>query len=47
MKMKTRSHTYDIIRHRSKHVHNKYSKYKKCLNIMMMATRIKQHLRNI
>ena len=47
MKMKTRSHRYDIIRHRSRHGHNKYSKYKKCLNIMMMATGIKQHLSNI
>ena len=44
MKMKTtnRSHRYSINRPRSRHGH-KYSKYKKCLS-MMMLIRIKQHL---
>ena len=40
-----RLHRYDINRPRSRHEH-KYSKYKKCLN-MMMLIRIKQHLSNI
>ena len=34
MKMKNISHRYDINRPRSRHGH-KYSKYKKCLSIMM------------
>ena len=45
MKMKKRSHKYDIIRPRSRHGH-KYSKYKKCLSMMMLVY-IKQHLSNI
>ena len=45
MKMKNRSHRYDINRPRSRHGH-KYSKYKKCLNMMMLIC-IKQQLSNI
>ena len=45
MKMKNRSHRYNINRPRSRH-ENQYSKYKKCLS-MMMLTRIKQYLSNI
>ena len=45
MKMKNGSHRYDKIRPTSRHRH-KYSKYKKCLNMMMLLC-IKQHLRNI
>ena len=45
MKMKNRSHRYDINRSRSRHGH-KYSKYKKCLSVMMLIC-IKQHLSNI
>ena len=45
MKMKNGSHRYDKIRPKSRHGH-KYSKYKKCLNMMMLLC-IKQHLRNI
>ena len=45
MKIKNKSHRYDINRPRSRHGH-KYSKYKKCLT-MMMLTCIKQHLSNI
>ena len=45
MKMKNRSHRYDINRPRSRHGH-KYSKYKKCLSMMMLIC-IKQHLSNI
>ena len=41
MRMKNRSYRYDINRPRSRHEH-KYSKYKKCLGIMML---IKQLLR--
>ena len=44
MKKKIRSRRYDIDKLRSRHGH-KYSKYKKCL-IMMMLLRIKQHLSN-
>ena len=45
MKMKNRSHTYDINRPWPRHVH-KYIKYKECLS-MMMLTCIKQQLSNI
>ena len=45
MKIKNGSHRYDINRPRSRHEH-KYSKYKKCLNIMMLLC-IKQYLSNI
>ena len=45
MKMKNRSPRYDINRSRSRHGH-KYSKYKKCLSVMMLIC-IKQHLSNI
>ena len=45
MKMKNRSHRYDINRPSSSHRH-KYSKYKKCLRVMMRIC-IKQHLTNI
>ena len=45
MKMKNRSHRYDINRPRSRHGH-KYSEYEKCLS-MMMPLCIKQHLGNI
>ena len=45
MKMKNRSHRYDINRPRSRHG-NKYRKYEKCLS-MMMLIRIKQLLSNI
>ena len=45
MKVKSRSHRYDINRLWSSHGH-KYNKYKKCLG-KMMVLRIKQHLRNI
>ena len=45
MKMKNRSHRYDISRIRSRHGH-KYSKYENCL-IMTILICIKQHLRNI
>ena len=40
MKMKNRSHRYEINRSRSRHGH-KYNKYKKCLSMLMC---IKQHL---
>ena len=43
--LKKRSHRYDINRPRSRHGH-KYSKYKKCLSMMMLIC-IKQHLSNI
>ena len=43
--MKKRSHKYDKNRPKSR-LGQKYSKYKKCLS-MMMLTRIKQHLSNI
>ena len=45
MKIKNKSHRYDINRPRSRHGH-KYSKYKKCLTMMMLIC-IKQHLSNI
>ena len=45
MKMKIRSHRYNINRPRCKHGH-KYSKYKKFLGMMMLIC-IKQHLSNI
>ena len=45
MKMKNRSHRYGINRHRPRHGH-KYSKYKKCLSMMMLIC-IKQHLSHI
>ena len=45
MNMKNRSHRYDINRTRSRNGH-RYSKYKKCL-IMIMLIGIKQHLSNI
>ena len=44
MKMKNRSDRYDINRPRSRQEH-KYSKYKKCLTIMILIY-IRQHLRN-
>ena len=45
MKMKNRSYRYEINRPRSRHGH-RYSKYEKCLSIMML-TCTKQHLSNI
>ena len=45
MKMRYRSHRYDIYRPRSWHEH-KYSEYQKCLNMMMLKC-IKQHLSKI
>ena len=45
MKMKNRSHRYDIKRLRPRHGH-KYSKYKKYLSMMMLLC-IKQYLTNI
>ena len=45
VKMKKRSHRYDINRPRSRHGH-RYSKYKKCLGMMMLIF-IKQRLSNI
>ena len=45
LKMKNRSHRYDVNRPRPKHGH-KYTIYKICL-IIMMLTFIKQHLSNI
>ena len=45
MKIKNRSHRYDINRFRSSHEH-KYSKYKSCLTMTMFIC-IKQHLGNI
>ena len=44
LKMKHRSHRYDVNRPRPRHGH-KYTKYKVCL-IIMMVTGIKQHLSN-
>ena len=44
MKIKSRSHRYDIIRPRPRHGH-KYTKYKICLNIVLVLC-IKQHLSN-
>ena len=37
--MKNRSHRYDINRTRSSHWH-KYSKYKKCLSMMMLICNV-------
>ena len=45
MKMKSRSHRYDINRPISRHEH-KHSKYNKCLTMMKLIC-IKQHLSNI
>ena len=45
MKIKHRSHRYDINRPRSRHG-RKHSKYKTCLSKMMLIS-IKQHLNNI
>ena len=45
MKMKSRSHIYDTNRPRPRHGH-KYSKYKKCLSMMMLIC-IMQNLSNI
>ena len=45
MKMKNRSHRYNISWVRFRHG-QKYSKYKKCLSIIMLIC-IKQHLSNI
>ena len=45
VKMKKRSYRYDINRPRSRHGH-RYSKYKKCLGMMMLIF-IKQRLSNI
>ena len=45
MKIEKWSHRYDINRPRSRHGH-KYSKYKKCLSIMMLIC-IKKQLSNI
>ena len=45
LKMKNKSHRYDIIGPTPKHGH-KYTKYKICLSIMMVIC-IKQHLSNI
>ena len=43
--IKNRSHRYDMNRPRPRHGH-KYTKYKMCLNIMMVIC-TKQHLSNI
>ena len=45
LKMKNRSHRYDINRIRRRHGH-KYTKYKTCIDIMIVIC-IKQHLSNI
>ena len=45
LNMKNRSSRYDINRPRRRHGH-KYTKYKICLDIMMVIY-IKQHLSNI
>ena len=45
LKMKNRSHRYDINRPRSRHGH-RYSKYKKCLTMIMFICS-RQHLSNI
>ena len=44
MKMKNRSHRYDINRPTSRYGH-KYSKYKRCISVIVI--RIRQHLSNI
>ena len=46
LKVKNRSHRYDINRPRPRHEH-KYTKYKMCLTSIMMVICIKQHLSNI
>ena len=46
MKMKKRLHRYGINKPRSSRHGNKYSKYKKCLSMMILVC-IKQHLSNI
>ena len=46
LKMKNRSHRYDINTPRPRHGH-RYIKYKICLSIIMMVICIKQHLSNI
>ena len=45
IKMRNRSHGYDIKWHRLSHGH-KYTRYKKCLS-MVVLIHIKQHLSNI
>ena len=45
MKIKNISHRYDTNRHRPRYGH-KYSKYKKCLSMMLLIC-IKEHLSNI
>ena len=45
VKMKNRSHIYDLNRPRSRHGH-KYTEYKKCLSMTMLIC-VKQHLSNI
>ena len=45
MKMKSISHRHDMNRPRSRN-EQKYSKYKKCLHMMMLKY-VKQHLSNI
>ena len=44
MKMKNRSHKYDINRPRPRHG-QKYTNYKKCISMMLIC--IKKHLSNI
>ena len=46
LKVKNRSHRYDINRPRPRH-EPKYTKYKMYLTLIMMVIRIKQHLSNI
>ena len=46
LKMKNRSHRYDINRPRLRHGHE-YTKYKMCKIIIIMVIRIKQHLSKI
>ena len=46
IKIKNRSHRYDVNRPMSRHGH-KFSKYKKCLSMMMLIICIKEHLSNI
>ena len=45
MKIKTISHRYDVNRPRKRHGH-RYSKYKRCLCMMMLIC-IKQHVSNV
>ena len=45
MRMKNKSHRYNVNKHRCRHGH-KYSKYKKYLRMMILLS-IKQHLSNI